>query len=59
MSIKLFKFTAIDIGYFRITPNSATGSCLDVKGKSTADGAVVQLYQWSGGSNQQWAAQSP
>jgi hypothetical protein len=54
-----FKFAATDSGYYRITPNCATGSCLDVKGKSTADRALVQLYQWNGGNNQQWALQSP
>jgi hypothetical protein len=54
-----FKFAATDSGYYRITPNCATGSCLDVKGKSTADRALVQLYQWNGGNNQQWAFQSP
>jgi hypothetical protein len=58
-SNQLFKFAATDSGYYRITPNSATGSCLDVKGKSTADRAVVQLYQWNGGNNQQWSFQSP
>jgi expansin (peptidoglycan-binding protein) len=54
-----FKFAATDSGYYRITPNCATGSCLDVKGKSTADRALVQLYQWNGGNNQQWALQTP
>jgi hypothetical protein len=54
-----FKFAATDSGYYRITPNCATGSCLDVKGKSTADRALVQLYQWNGGNNQQWALKSP
>jgi hypothetical protein len=41
----------------RITPTHATGSCLDVSGVSTADGAVVQLWQWLNGANQQWAPQ--
>jgi len=54
-----FNFTATDSGYYRITPNCATGSCLDVSGVSTADGANVQLWQWLSGSNQQWAFQAP
>jgi hypothetical protein len=54
-----FKFTLTDSGYFRITPNCATGSCLDVAGISTANGAVVHLWQWLSGSNQQWALQTP
>jgi enterochelin esterase family protein len=54
-----FKFAATDSGYFRITPNCATGSCLDVSGISTADGAVVHLWQWLGGNNQQWSFQAP
>jgi hypothetical protein len=58
-SNQLFKFTATDSGYYRITPNSATGSCLDVEGVSTSNGAKVHLWQWGGGNNQQWAAQTP
>jgi len=57
--MQLFKFTATDSGYYRITPIHATGSCLDVSGVSTADGAVVHLWQWLGGNNQQWALQAP
>src|SRR5689334_7975783 len=34
-------------------------SCLDVSGVSTADGALVQLWQWLNGNNQQWAPQAP
>ena len=54
-----FNFIATDSGYYRISPNCATGSCLDVNGVSTADGANVQLWQWGGGQNQQWAPQAP
>jgi hypothetical protein len=54
-----YNFAATDSGYYRITPNCATGSCLDVNGASTSDGAIVQLWQWWGGNNQQWAPQTP
>jgi len=54
-----FKLTLADTGYYRITPNCATGSCLDVEGISTASGAKVQLWQWLNGDNQKWAVQKP
>lgn len=54
-----FKFAATDSGYYRITPNCATGSCLDVAGISTSAGAKVQLWQWLNGYNQQWSPQAP
>jgi hypothetical protein len=56
---QLFKFASTGGAYFRITPNCAPGSCLDVSGQSTADKASVQLWQWVGGNNQQWATQAP
>jgi hypothetical protein len=31
-----------------------SGLCLDVTGGSTADGALVELWNCNGGSNQQW-----
>ncbi len=52
-----FRFAATDSGYYRITPNCATGSCLDVAGISTSDGAAVHLWQWLNGNNQQWLFQ--
>jgi len=30
-----------------------------VTGVSTADGALVQLWTYGGGNNQQWAPQAP
>src|SRR5689334_3398596 len=54
-----FTFTSTGGGYYRITPTHATGSCLDVNGASTADGANVQLWQWLNGNNQQWYLQAP
>ena len=52
-----FAISATDSGYFRISPSHATSSCLDVSEVSTADGALIHLWQWLGGTNQQWAIQ--
>ena len=57
--IQQYKFAATDSGNYRITPNCATGSCLDVHGVSTSNGAKIQLWQWNGGDNQQWSFQAP
>ncbi len=54
-----YKLTSTEVGQFRITPNSATGSCLDVSGPSTADGATVHLWQWLNAANQKWSVQAP
>jgi hypothetical protein len=54
-----FKLTSSEVGQFRITPNCATGSCLDVSGPSTADGAKVHLWQWLNADNQKWSVQKP
>ncbi|MGW8763669.1 glycosyl hydrolase family 95 catalytic domain-containing protein [Streptomyces sp. NPDC055815] len=40
-------------GTFRVV-NRASGKVLDVSGQSTADGAAVIQWPWSGGTNQQW-----
>jgi hypothetical protein len=56
-----FTFGSQGSGYYRITPNCATSSCLDVSGGTTAtgNGAIVWLYQWVGATNQQWSLQTP
>ena len=46
-------------GYFRLSPVSSGGSCLDVSGASTANGAIVQQWSCSGANNQQWTFQAP
>lgn len=40
-----------DVSYF---VNSKTGKCLDVRGASTADGAVIQQWECNGGASEQW-----
>jgi alpha-L-fucosidase len=40
-------------GYFRIV-NRNSGKVLDVSGASTADGARVVQWPWTGSANQQW-----
>jgi hypothetical protein len=32
------------------------GKCLDVNGRGTTDGTLVQLWTCNGGTNQQWTA---
>lgn len=46
-------------GYFRLTPVSSSGSALDVSGVSTADGANVHQWAWTGSNNQPWIFQTP
>ena len=40
-----FKLTSSVVGQFQIAPNYTTSSCLDVYGASTANGAIVYLWQ--------------
>ncbi|MEO7718271.1 MAG: RICIN domain-containing protein, partial [Capsulimonas sp.] len=46
--------TALTGGYWKFT-NANSGLAIDVKGQSTAAGAIVQQYAWTGGNNQQWS----
>jgi hypothetical protein len=39
---------------FRLTPQHATGKCLDVSGVGTSDGANVHIWTYGGSSNQKW-----
>ena len=32
-----------------------SGKCLDVTGRATADGTLVELWTCNGGTNQQWS----
>ncbi|WP_329459482.1 ThuA domain-containing protein [Streptomyces sp. NBC_01497] len=41
-------------GYVRINNRANTAESLDVTDVSTADGAPIQLWSYSGGANQQW-----
>ncbi|WP_432825154.1 beta-1,3-glucanase family protein [Dactylosporangium sp. CA-092794] len=49
-----FQFQPTSNGYVRINNRNNTAQVLDVNGVSTADGAVVQLWGYGGGNNQQW-----
>ncbi|MDQ2840800.1 MAG: RICIN domain-containing protein [Acidobacteriota bacterium] len=42
-------------GHFTISPNSSTSSCMDVRGMSKSDGALVQQWTCWGGANQAWS----
>jgi ricin-type beta-trefoil lectin protein len=41
-------------GYYTLKPSN-TGKCMDVVGKSKADGAGIQQYGCWGGANQEWS----
>ncbi|MBO2008599.1 PQQ-dependent sugar dehydrogenase [Siccationidurans soli] len=41
-------------GVYELEPQHALGQRLDVRSLSTADQAIVELYQSNGGKNQQW-----
>jgi hypothetical protein len=43
---QLYTLTSTEVGQFRISPQCAPGSCLDVTDVSTSDGATVHLWQW-------------
>ncbi|MEV0647095.1 RICIN domain-containing protein [Phytomonospora sp. NPDC050363] len=45
-------FTHTDNGYYRLSPQNATGLCLSVAGSSTADGANIALGACTGGNSQ-------
>lgn len=49
-----FRFTPTTDGYTRIGVRTAPQQVVDVTDRSTADGAALQLWSFSGGTNQQW-----
>jgi hypothetical protein len=52
-----FQFRSTDSGYSRIGARSNTQQVIDVTNVSTADNAPLQLWSYSGGTNQQWKAE--
>jgi glucosylceramidase len=50
-----FQWTLTDVGngYYKIL-NGNSGKALDVQDNSTANGADIQLWDYAGGTNQQW-----
>ncbi|MQA20045.1 RICIN domain-containing protein [Rugamonas rivuli] len=51
-----WKFTPTDSGNYRVSTQQAPGLAWDVAGWGTANGSLVQLWTYGGGSNQQWQA---
>ncbi|MEQ0562193.1 RICIN domain-containing protein [Amycolatopsis sp. NEAU-NG30] len=49
-----YRFTPTSGGFDRIDNRTNPAQVVDVTGVSTADGAGVQLWAYSGGGNQQW-----
>jgi len=48
-----FFIPAATSGYYTVV-NLNSNKCLDVTGRSTANGAVIQQYTCNGGTNQEW-----
>ncbi len=53
-----WQFTPTSGGYYEIVPRYAPALAWDVTNVSTADGALLQLWTYGGGNNQQWQPQS-
>ncbi len=49
-----WNFTVTDSGYYRIGTRNLSTQVLDVSGILLTDGAVIHLWAWSNGGNQQW-----
>ncbi|SNX55858.1 ricin-type beta-trefoil lectin protein [Streptomyces sp. TLI_55] len=49
-----YQFRSTDSGYLRITARNDPAQVIDVTDRSTADNAALQLWVYSGGTNQQW-----
>jgi hypothetical protein len=49
-----WQLQATDSGYYRVNNGNNTAQALDVTGVSTADSALLQLWAYGGGTNQQW-----
>ena len=49
-----FQFQPTSDGFVRINSRLNSAQVLDVKDVSTADGALIQLWSYSNGTNQQW-----
>jgi hypothetical protein len=51
-----YQIRATDSGFSRIGPRANAQQAIDVTNVSTADNAPLQLWSYSGGTNQQWQA---
>ena len=49
---------ATDSGYYRVVNRNAPSLVWDVTNVSTSPGALIQLWSYGGGHNQQWQPQS-
>jgi hypothetical protein len=49
-----WRFTATDSGYFQVGVSTATGQVWDDSNVSSADGSLIHLWTYGGGTNQQW-----
>ncbi|WP_084580312.1 ThuA domain-containing protein [Kutzneria sp. 744] len=51
-----FQFQGTNGPWLRVNNRANTAESLDVSGRSTSDGAGIQLWAFGGGTNQQWQA---
>src|SRR5262249_55525445 len=49
-----YQFAPTSGGYDRANNRAASNEVLDVTNVSTSDGALIQLWAYGGGNNQQW-----
>jgi hypothetical protein len=49
-----WRFTATSSGYFQVGVSTATGQVWDDSNVSSADGSLIHLWTYGGGTNQQW-----
>jgi predicted alpha-1,6-mannanase (GH76 family) len=58
-SYQQWSFTPTSGGYYRLTPQNATGSCLDVQHSGTTNDTPLEIWTYGGGNSQQWSLQTP
>jgi hypothetical protein len=58
-SCQQWSITPTSGGYYRLTPQSATGSCLDVQHSGLTNDTPLEIWTYGGGNSQQWTLQTP
>jgi hypothetical protein len=58
-SYQQWNFTATSGGYYRLTPQNATSSSLDVQHSGTTNGVPLEIWNYSENNSEQWKFQAP
>lgn len=53
-SAQQYRFLSVGSGYYKILKRGSSNQVVDVRDRSTTDGAKIHLWTYVGGSNQQW-----